>query len=396
MTFDDARAILVDSFKAFGQDKAPRLGAALAYYAISSIGPLLVLLVSIAGLFLGRDEIRQQLFQTIGNAVGSGANVEQVLTPLLDSASKSGTNILSSVLSFVILFFSATGLFVQLQDAINTLWGADPAPVSGFWKVVRSRLVSFVLVLLFVVLILAFVVGNTILSAYASQLGDIIGAGAIFARIGTLLLSVALFTGMFSVVYRYLPDVKLSWSDVRFGAFVTAVLFTIGQALIGFYFGRFGGTSVPGAVGSLVVLLLWIYYSAQILFLGAEITWVHSQRLGSRAGGVRSPEKKLALARAGSDIDPTPSQAELEAAQKTPNSPVPATTPTPARPGATGIGGGGAPAATNAASPARGPAGPLPGPGSLLSRGVLALLALPALPVVMLIRALSGRGRRAS
>jgi membrane protein len=262
--------------------------------------------------------------------------------------------------------------------------------VSGFWKIVRSRLVSFVLVLVFVLLILAFVVGNTVLSAYASQLGDLIGAGAIFARIGTLLLSVALFTGMFSVVYRYLPDVKLSWSDVRFGAFVTAVLFTIGQALIGFYFGRFGGTSVPGAVGSLVVLLLWIYYSAQILFFGAEITWVHSQRLGSRAGGVRSPEKKLALSRAGSDIDTTPSEAELEAAKKTPNSPVPATTPTPARPGA-----GGAPAAGQGFAPAgpgarTRPEGPLPGPVSLISRALLALLALPALPVVLLIRALSG------
>lgn len=362
--------LLKDAYLAFNQDRAPRLAAATAYYALFSIAPLLVLLVAIAGQFLSQGDVQEQLLNAV--SAGVGESVADELGSLLQANTDrlQSESLIASIIGFVTLFLGATGLFAQLQDALNALWGADPAPQTGFLHIVKTRLISFALVVLFATLILAFVVGNTALSALATRLGDLIGVGAFVARFATFALSVGLFTLVFSVIFKYLPDVKLSWRDVRVGAFITAILFTVGQVLIGLYFGRVSPGSLFGAAGSLVVLLLWIYYSCMIIFFGAEITWVYAQKHGTEAGGAQNPDKKAALAQKGAHLDPTPSAKEQEAAANTPG----------ARPNATG---------ERRDVPPR--AAPLPGVRGLLSRAVLAVLALPALPIVLLIRAFSRR-----
>ncbi|PYE55965.1 YihY/virulence factor BrkB family protein [Deinococcus yavapaiensis] len=367
--------LLKDAYLAFGQDRAPRLAAATAYYAIFSIAPLLVLLVAIAGQFLSRDAVQEQIVNALTSGVGQSVSgdlrseLRQLLAANFQNLQR--TNLVASIIGFGTLFLGATGLFAQLQDALNSLWGADPAPQTGFLRVIKTRLISFALVLLFATLILAFVVGNTALSAFAKQLGDLFGVGAILAALGTFVLSVGVFTLAFGVIFKYLPDVKLSWRDVRFGGFVTALLFTIGQLLLTQYFTRVSPTSVFGAAGSLIALLLWIYYSCMIIFFGAEVTWVYAQREGTEAGGAQNPDKKAALAQKGAHLDPTPSEKEQEAAARTPGAAV------RGRP------------SDEAPAPSRTP--PLPGARGLLSRAVLALLALPALPIVLLIRAFSRR-----
>lgn len=394
----DLFPLLRDAFLAFGQDRAPRLAAALAYYTIFSLAPLLFLMFSIAGIFLGGSDVAQNLFGVFneqGELVRAGTLTESVgedtarfLEDLASNQNLRQSGIIASIFGFVTLFMGATGLFAQLQDALNSLWGADPAPVSGFWRIIRTRLVAFGLVLLFATLILVFVVGNTVLAAFAQQLGNTIGLGALFARVGSILLSTALFSLVFAMIYKYLPDVRLSWRDVWTGAIVTAFLFTIGQVLIGIYFGRVSPGSVFGAAGSLVVLLLWIYYSSMLIFFGAEVTWVYAQKFGSAPGGAMSPAKKAALAQKGATVPTGVSPKEREAIQATKGVVPPTATPYAAQ----AQGGGAMPEPLrDRGGPSRGRAAPLPGPGRLLSQTLFTLLALPALPVVMLVRALSRR-----
>jgi len=314
--------LLRDSATAFSQDRAPRLAAALAYYTTFSIAPLLFLVVSIAGYFFAGD---------IGKLIGDyaathlGEDAAKLVTGMLNQDQLRQGGLIASILGFVTLFMGATGLFAQLQDALNALWGADPAPVKGFWRIVRTRLFAFGMVVFFAVLILVFLAGNTILAAFAEELGSSIGLGAILARVGTFALGTALFTLVFGLIFKYFPDVHLEWKDVWIGAGITAFLFTLGQLLIGLYFARVSPGSVFGAAGSLVVLLLWIYYTAQIVFFGAEITWVYAQQHGTGAGGALSPAKKEALVKRGVNINPAPTPREREAAARTPGAP-----PTPA------------------------------------------------------------------
>ncbi|MFC5849506.1 YihY/virulence factor BrkB family protein [Deinococcus petrolearius] len=301
---------------AFGQDKAPRLAAAIAYYAIFSIAPLLVFAVAVAGFFLSDGAVIQQLFGP-GSLVAQnlGPQAAEFLRDLLNNQEGiQRGSVWASVIAFVILFMGATGLFVQIQDALNSMWGADPAPPQGLLAVARTRILAFLMIVLIGVLLLAFLGFNTYLSAIAQNLGDRIGAGAFFVRLGTLILSVLFLTPMFAAIYKLLPAVKLEWRDVGVGGAVTATLFTLGQLLIGLYFGQAAPGSAFAAAGTLVTLLLWIYYSAMIFFFGAEVTWVYSQKYGSRAGGAGNVAKKQAVADKGAEISTAPSPQEAEAA----------------------------------------------------------------------------------
>ncbi|ANE44379.1 YihY/virulence factor BrkB family protein [Deinococcus puniceus] len=316
LTLADLLTLIRESALAFGQDKAPRLAAAIAYYAIFAVAPMLFFALAVASRFLANVDVQEQLFSFLSQNIGADAvDFVRTLIPTDDSLQKSSTA--ATIIGFVTLFLGATGLFVQLQDALNSLWGAEPGPPVGPLAIIGSRLLSFVLVLSFGVLIIAFLVGNTYLSAVAERIGDLIGAGAFFVRVGTFLLSLLLLTPVFASVYKLLPSVKLQWKDVWVGGAVTALMFTLGQLLIGLYFGRAAPGSVFGAAGSLVILLLWIYYSSMIFFFGAEVTWVYSQKYGTRAGGAANVAKKQQLAAQGAEIDAAPSTQELEsAAQK--------------------------------------------------------------------------------
>ncbi|WP_034386441.1 YihY/virulence factor BrkB family protein [Deinococcus sp. YIM 77859] len=317
MRFTDLFTLIREAALAFGQDKAPRLAAAIAYYAIFSLAPLLLFAVAVAGFFLTNDAVITTLFGPQGLvAQNLGEKAAEFLRSLVQNQEGIQRGSLwATVIAFVTLFMGATGLFVQLQDALSSMWGADPPPPGGFLKVAQTRVVSFLLILGIGLVLLAFLALNTYLSAIAQRLGDVIGAGAFFVRVGTVLLGSALLTLVFAAIYKFLPAVKLQWHEVWVGSAVTAVLFTLGQVAIGFYLGRSATSSVFGVAGTLVALLLWIYYSGMIFFFGAEVTWVYSQKYGTHAGGAANVSKKAAVAAKGAEIDPTPSGQEAAALQ---------------------------------------------------------------------------------
>nr|WP_255579574.1 YihY/virulence factor BrkB family protein [Deinococcus sp. RIT780] len=303
-----------DAFLAFGQDKAPRLAAAIAYYAMFSLAPLLLLAVLVAGQFLSSGTVLDDLFGPAGIvAQNLGLEAADFLRGLIDTDALQKGSVIASIAAFVTLFMGATGLFVQLQDALNSMWGADPGPPQGIVNVLWTRVKSFLMILGIGLLLIAFLGVNTYLSAIAQRLGDTIGAGAFFVRAGTALLSVLFLAPVFAGIYKVLPDVKLEWREVWVGGFFTSTLFTLGQLGIGLYLGQAAPGSAFGAAATLIVLLLWIYYSAMIFFFGAEVTWVYSQKFGTHAGGAANTAKKQALAAQGAEIDPTESTQERDA-----------------------------------------------------------------------------------
>nr|WP_255682660.1 YihY/virulence factor BrkB family protein [Deinococcus sp. 6YEL10] len=311
-----------DAFLAFGQDKAPRLAAAIAYYAMFSLAPLLLLAVLVAGQFLSSGTVLDDLFGPAGIvAQNLGLEAADFLRGLIDTDALQKGSVIASIAAFVTLFMGATGLFVQLQDALNSMWGADPGPPQGFVNVLWTRVKSFLMILAIGLLLIAFLGVNTYLSAIAQRLGDTIGAGAFFVRAGTALLSVLFLAPVFAGIYKVLPDVKLEWREVWVGGFFTSTLFTLGQLGIGLYLGQAAPGSAFGAAATLIVLLLWIYYSAMIFFFGAEVTWVYSQKFGTHAGGAANTAKKQALAAQGAEIDPTESTQERDAKRQS-DSPV--------------------------------------------------------------------------
>lgn len=310
----DIFTLLRDAFLAFGQDKAPRLAAAIAYYAMFSLAPLLLLAVLVAGQFLSSGTVLDDLFGPAGIvAQNLGLEAADFLRGLIDTDALQKGSVIASIAAFVTLFMGATGLFVQLQDALNSMWGADPGPPQGIVNVLWTRVKSFLMILGIGLLLIAFLGVNTYLSAIAQRLGDTIGAGAFFVRAGTALLSVLFLAPVFAGIYKVLPDVKLEWREVWVGGFFTSTLFTLGQLGIGLYLGQAAPGSAFGAAATLIVLLLWIYYSAMIFFFGAEVTWVYSQRFGTHAGGAANTAKKQALAAQGAEIDPTESTQERDA-----------------------------------------------------------------------------------
>lgn len=313
----DIFTLLRDAFLAFGQDKAPRLAAAIAYYAMFSLAPLLLLAVLVAGQFLSSGTVLDDLFGPAGIvAQNLGLEAADFLRGLIDTDALQKGSVIASIAAFVTLFMGATGLFVQLQDALNSMWGADPGPPQGIVNVLWTRVKSFLMILAIGLLLIAFLGVNTYLSAIAQRLGDTIGAGAFFVRAGTALLSVLFLAPVFAGIYKVLPDVKLEWREVWVGGFFTSTLFTLGQLGIGLYLGQAAPGSAFGAAATLIVLLLWIYYSAMIFFFGAEVTWVYSQRFGTHAGGAANTAKKQALAAQGAEIDPTESDQERAAKQQ--------------------------------------------------------------------------------
>jgi len=311
MKFADLFTLIREAALAFGQDKAPRLAAAVAYYSIFAIAPMLFFALAVASGLLANVNVQERLFEFLAENLNESA-VEFVQGILPRESQLQRSSLWASLLGFGTLFMGATGLFVQVQDALNTLWGAEPGPLGGVWNVVKARLKAFALILGFGVIIIAFLVGNTYLSAIAGSLGDRIGLGAFFVRLVTLGVGVGVLTLVFAAVYKVLPNVRLQWREVWVGSAVTSVLFGLGQLAISWYLGRFAPGSAFGLAGSLVVLLVWIYYSALIFFFGAEVTWVYSQKYGSGAGGAVSVTKKEELVAKGADLDPTPSEQELE------------------------------------------------------------------------------------
>ena len=273
-----AWSLISQTFKEWMDDRADRLGAALAYYAAFSIAPMLIIIVAIVGFFYSGDtlgQVRQQIARMAGD---NAADVIVAAIRGIKSARGGGT---ATVISLITLFLGATGMFTQLQDAMNIIWGVEPRP-GRFWvDIVRMRIVSFAMVLAIGFLLLASLVISAVLAAVSAYFETLFPLTASIWTIVDFAVSFAITTMLFAMIFKILPDVRIAWSDVWIGAGATAVLFTIGKIGIGLYLGRSSLGSAYGAAGSLLVLLAWVYYSSQILFLGAEFTQVYANQYGS-------------------------------------------------------------------------------------------------------------------
>ena len=274
----DLWSMLKEAGNSFIEDKAPRLGAALAYYTIFSLAPLLVIVLAVAGFLFGKQAAEGQVKGQIEELVGEdgGKAIEQ----MLKSADQPQTGTLATTIGVGMLLFGAAVLFGQLQDALNTIWGVQPKAGRGIMGILRDRFLSFTMVFGTAFLLLVSLVVSAALSALGRVSGEWgLSVGGHALNVG---LSLVVVTVLFAMIYRFLPDAKIAWKDVWFGAAITAVLFTAGKYLIGLYLGKTGTASAYGAAGSLAVLLIWLYYSSQIFLFGAELTKSYANLFGSR------------------------------------------------------------------------------------------------------------------
>lgn len=274
--------LLRETFAEWNDDNASRLAAALAYYTVFSLAPLLVIVVAIAGLFFGEQAAQGEIVGQIRGLVGQAG--AEVIQTAVENANRPGNNsgIIATLISVALLIFGATGVFVQLQDALNTIWDVTAKPDEGMQGFVRKRILSFAMVVSIAFLLLVSLVVSAALTGFTARVSELFPYSEVILPIVNNVVSFGVIAFLFALVYRYVPDVKIGWSDVRFGAIITALLFVIGKYLIGLYLGNSSFSSTYGAAGSLVVFLAWIYYSAQVLFLGAEFTQVYAKRYGSR------------------------------------------------------------------------------------------------------------------
>ena len=281
-------SLLKETVDEWQRDKVDRMAAALAYYTLFSIAPLLVIAVAVAGAVFGQEAARGEVIAQIQGLLGK-AGAEVVQTALANTQTpESGNGIVPSIVSALALIFGASGVFIQLQDSLNAVWNVDESRRAGVKAVVRKRIFSFAMVITigFILMVSLLVsAGLAALSAFTNHLFPALESLWKLANIG---ISLGVFTLLFALIYKYLPDIKIAWRDVLVGALFTAILFSIGKELLGFYLGNGSFGSAYGAAGSVITVLAWIYYSVQIMLFGAEFTQVYTRRYGShRATGDR-------------------------------------------------------------------------------------------------------------
>jgi membrane protein len=270
-----------DSAKAWNDVTASRKGAALAYYTVFSLAPILIIAIAIAGLFFGQDAARGEIVSQISGLIGQdGARAVQTL---IEHASKPGAGISATIIGVATLLLGATSALAELKSDLDEIWGVPPHRRSGLWYIVRTRLLSFGLILSLGFLLLVSLVLSALLAALAKFWSGN-DATSVMLQIVNFLVSFGLVTTLFAMIYKLLPSFKIAWHDVIIGAVVTAMLFNIGKFLIGFYLGSSAIASSYGAAGSIILLLVWIYYSTQIFLFGAEFTRVYAYRYGSYKG----------------------------------------------------------------------------------------------------------------
>jgi membrane protein len=280
MNLQGIRQLFQEAFREWNEDQASRLAAALAYYTVFSIAPLLIIVIVIAGAVFGEDAARGEIVNQIQSVVGrEGA---QFIEIAIQNANKPQTGTIASVISLALLLLGATGVFTELQDSLNTIWEVKTKPRRGITNIIRKRLLSFAMILVIGFLLLAALIISAVLAAVVNYFsGRLPGIGFLW-QIVSFVISFAIATIMFGLIFKVLPDVRLAWSDVLIGASLTSLLFAVGNFVLGKYLGSSSFNSAYGAAGSLVVILTWVYYTAQILFFGAEFTQVYARKYGRR------------------------------------------------------------------------------------------------------------------
>ena len=274
--------ILIATFTGFANDNGLKLSASLAYYTVFSIAPLLILIMSLAGLFLGgNDEVTKTIFPHIAQIVGPTASLQ--IQEILKNLQLSGKSGVAVVVGIVTLLIGASSMFVEIQDSLNIIWRVKAKPKRGWVKLVTNRFLSFSLIISLGFLLLVSLIINLLILALSERLQHFLpGITLTILDVVNVAITFIVIAVLFGIMFKFLPDVIIRWKDVRSGAFFTALMFLLGKYLIGLYISHFANSSVYGAAGSIILILLWIYYTAAILYIGAEFTQVYAEAIGSR------------------------------------------------------------------------------------------------------------------
>jgi len=284
--------VLKETGTAWDEDNVTRLAASLAYYTLLSIAPLIILAVAVTGLAFGEAAAREHIAGELAGVVGAGA--AEAIQSIAKNAHTPGTGVFSIAVGLVVLLFGASGVFGELQAALNTVWDVAPKPGRGIWGIVKDRFFSFTLVVGVAFLLLVSLIASAALTWLGQVFERSLPGGALVWQVLNFSISLAVVTALFALIFKTLPDVHIHWRDVWVGAAVTAALFTLGKFLLGLYLGSAGVGSAYGAAGSIIALVIWVYYSAQVLLVGAEFTEVYARRFGSR---ITPDEQAVSVAR---------------------------------------------------------------------------------------------------
>jgi membrane protein len=281
MTPERLWTVLKQAFAGWWDDNVPRMGAALAYYTLIALAPILVVAITVGGMVFGRDAVRGEIVGQIQGLVGrDGALAVQAM---LEAAATSSLSVPVAIIGVITFFLGATGAFLELQADLDSIWRVKPRSRGNFLRdLVMQRMISFGLVLGFAFLLLTSLIVSAALAALHTYMGNTFpGVAMLWATVNAA-VSLGVITLLFAMIYKTLPDVKLAWADVWVGALVTAALFTVGKFLIGIYLGTSSFSSTYGTAGSVIVVLVWVYYSSQIVLLGAEFTRAYVAQFGPR------------------------------------------------------------------------------------------------------------------
>ncbi len=283
MTISQIGILIKTAAASWSDDYAPSMGAALSYYTLFSIAPLLLIVISVAGLVFGADAARGEIFAQLNGFMGSEAAA--AIQSLLESVNKPAKGTLGTVVGIGLVLIGATSVFGELQDAMDRIWRAPARnTTSGLWQLLHARLLSFGMILSIGFLLMVSLVMDGALAAVGRWWSPFFSGWELVAHALNTALGFGFTLLAFAMIYKIMPRVKVDWRDVWIGAAATAVLFTVGKFLIGFYIGKSGVVSGFGAASSIVIVLVWVYYSAQIFLIGAEFTWVYAHIYGSRKG----------------------------------------------------------------------------------------------------------------
>ena len=271
--------ILKETASGWDEDNVARLAASLAYYTLLSIAPLIILAVAVAGLAFGQDVARQHIAGELAGVVGAGAG--DAVQSIAQNAKTPGSGVLSVCFGLAVLLFGASGVFGELQSALNTVWSVAPKPGRGIWGLIKDRFFSFSLVLGVAFLLLVSLVLTAALSWVGTFFAHTLPGGAALWQVVNFGVSVAVVTALFALMFKKLPDAEIRWRDAWVGGAVTSLLFTLGKFALGLYLGSAGVSSAYGAAGSIVALVIWVYYSSQVFLVGAEFTEVFARHSGA-------------------------------------------------------------------------------------------------------------------
>jgi membrane protein len=268
------------------EDNVPRLGAALSFYTIFSITPLIIILIAVIGFFYNPNEASGEIFLQIKDMVGKEGAI--LIQSTVKNASNKGAGLIATIIGVFTLFIGATALLDQLQNSLNTICKVRRKKGRGIWGIIKDRAIQFFIIITFGLFIILFLITGSLLAVLDNYIDKNL---AFILGLINFILSLSIIFLMFAVLYKILPDIKIAWKDVWIGAFITSVLFVIGKNLVTSYIGRTSYGSIYGAAGSLAILLIWVYYSSQILFLGAEFTYVYATKHGRGIKADKDGEK---------------------------------------------------------------------------------------------------------